>query len=223
MIVSDDRGGLVDQYTKFLMRFDDGFKVQAEPPSLYPEDGLEIKGGYFYPSYDGSSGYAYDSTSDSYGMINTSKMLRAEDFPDYHPFTIDFWYRPMSDKNSCHVGHEWIDGLFFFGQAGTESDGYGLYFATRRGSFGKKIADMVSRWYHIAIVRKTNSRDVSCFCDGKLCASFYSDTYSLRAKNIDLNRQRDGNNRGSFVIDDFRISNIARWDSDFEPPKRKGL
>lgn len=64
---------------------------------------------------------------------------------------------------------------------------------------------------------------MSCFCDGKLCASFYSDTYSLRAKNIDLNRQRDGNNRGSFVIDDFRISNIARWDSDFEPPKRKGL
>ena len=42
--------------------------------------------------------------------------------------------------------------------------------------------------------------------------------------NIDFNRQRDNDyNRGSFVIDDFRISDVARWMSDFEPPKRKGL
>lgn len=30
-------------------------------------------------------------------------------------------------------------------------------------------------------------------------------------------------NNGNFMMDDFRISDIARWESDFEPPKRKGL
>lgn len=42
---------------------------------------------------------------------------------------------------------------------------------------------------------------------------------SLRYRNIDFNRQRDGSNRASFVIDNFRISDVARWTSDFDPPK----
>lgn len=26
---------------------------------------------------------------------------------------------------------------------------------------------------------------------------------------------------GNFMMDDFRISDIARWESDFEPPKER--
>ncbi len=43
--------------------------------------------------------------------------------------------------------------------------------------------------------------------------------FHWRHSNIDFNRQRDGSNRASFVIDNFRISDVARWTSDFDPPK----
>ena len=87
-----------------------------------------------------------------------------------------------------------------------------------RGAMGGRMADIViGKWYHIAIVRVNNT--LYGFVDGKLSVSLPCFNRGLRYKNIDFNRQRDGSNRGSFVIDNFRISDVARWTSDFNPPK----
>jgi len=214
-MLNNGSDGLVDQHTRFLMRFDNDFKVDGYPPPNI-EDGLEIKGGEFVTDSI-RTGYKYTNTSNSYGMINTSSTLSPDLFGDGDPFTIDFWYKPLAVINACSVGHEWYNGIFYFGIAGDDGD-LGLYFATHRGAYGSKASDaIIGRWYHIAMVRVNYT--LYGFVDGKRSVSFPSSNISLRYSNIDFNRQRDGSNRASFVIDNFRISDVARWTSDFDPPK----
>lgn len=214
-MLNNGSDGLVDQHTRFLMRFDNDFKVDGYPtPNI--EDGLEIKGGEFVTDSI-RTGYKYTNTSNSYGMINTSSTLSPDLFGDGDPFTIDFWYKPLVVINACSVGHEWYNGIFYFGIAETNGS-LNLHLATYMGSYGNRMADIViGKWYHIAMVRVNNR--LYGFVDGKLSVSFPCSNISLRYRNIDFNRQRDRSNRASFVIDNFRISDVARWTSDFDPPK----
>lgn len=150
-------------------------------------------------------------------MIDTSSTLSPDLFGDGDPFTIDFWYKPLVVINACSVGHEWYNGIFYFGIA--NENGLCLYFATYRGSYGINAGNVnVGKWYHVAMARDINNK-LFCFIDGILVGQLLCPSYSLRLYNIDLNRQRDGSNRGSFVIDNFRISDVARWTSNFDPPK----
>lgn len=55
-------------------------------------------------------------------MINTSSTLSPDLFGDGDPFTIDFWYKPLVVINACSVGHEWYNGIFYFGIAGDAGD-----------------------------------------------------------------------------------------------------
>lgn len=214
-MLNNGSDGLVDQRTRFLMRFDNDFKVDGYPPPNIG-DGLELKGGEFVTDSI-RTGYKYTNTVNSYGMINTSRTLSPDLFGDGDPFTIDFWYKPLVVINACSVGHEWYNGIFYFGIAGDAGD-LGLFFATRRGLYGGKASDaIIGRWYHIAMVRVNDT--LHGFVDGKRSVSFPCSNISLRYSNIDFNSQRDGSNRASFVIDNFRISDVARWTSDFDPPK----
>lgn len=188
--------------------------MDTPPPNI--EDGLEIKGGEFVTDSIGT-GYKYTNTSNSYGMINTSSTLSPDLFGDGDLFTIDFWYKPLAIIGGCAVGHEWYNGSFYFGIA--NDNGLCLYFASYRGSYGVNAGSVnVGKWYHVAIVRSLSDR-LLCFIDGIFLGHLPYPTYSLRLYNIDFNRQRDGSNRGSFVIDNFRISDVARWTSNFDPPK----
>lgn len=213
-MLNNNNDDLVDEHTRFLMRFDNNFKVDGYPhPNI--EDGLSIKGGEFIKDST-RTGYKYTNTSDSYGMIDTSNVLSSIYFNDGDPFTIDFWYKPLAVIGGCAVGHEWFSGFFYFGIA--DENGLCLYFATYRGSYGINAGNVnVGKWYHVAMARDINNK-LFCFIDGILVGQLRCHSYSLRSYNIDLNRQRDGSNRGSFVIDNFRISDVARWVSDFTPP-----
>lgn len=207
---------LVDEHTRFLMRFDNNFKVDGYPPPNI-EDGLSIKGGEFTTDST-RTGYKYTNTSSSYGMIHTSSVLSSLYFHYGDPFTVDFWYKPLAIINACSVGHEWYNGCFYFGIA--NDNGLCLYFATHEGSYGINAGSVnVGKWYHVAMARDINNK-LFCFIDGILVGQLPCYNYSLRSYNIDFNRQMDGDNRGSFVIDNFRISDVARWVSDFTPPPK---
>lgn len=59
-----------------------------------------------------------------------------------------------------------------------------------------------------------------CFVNGILIINTkINNTLSLRSYNLGINTRGDGMDNGNFMMDDFRISDIARWESDFEPPK----
>lgn len=161
-MLNNRNDGLVDEHTRFLMRFDNNFKVDGYPsPNI--EDGLEVKGGEFVTDSI-RTGYKYTNTSNSYGMINTSSTLSPDLFGDGDLFTIDFWYKPLAVINACSVGHEWYSGSFYFGIA--NDNGLCLYFASYRGSYGVNAGSVnVGKWYHVAIVRSLSDR-LLCFIDG---------------------------------------------------------
>lgn len=218
-MLNNNNDDLVDEHTRFLMRFDNNFKVDGYPPPNI-EDGLSIKGGEF-TTYSTRTGYKYTNTSSSYGKIHTSSVLSPLYFHQGDPFTVDFWYKPLAIINACSVGHEWNNGCFYFGIA--NDGGLCLYFATYEGSRGINAGNVnVGKWCHVAMARDINNK-LFCFIDGILVGRLPCRDYSLRSYNIDFNRQMDRDNRGSFVIDNFRISDVVRWVSNFEPPKRKGL
>jgi hypothetical protein len=214
-MLNNGSDALVDQHTRFLMRFDNDFKVDGYPPHNI-EDGLSIKGGEFVTDSI-RTGYKYTNRSNSYGMIDTSSALSPDLFGDGDPFTIDFWYKPIEVIDACSVGHEWYNGIFYFGIA----DDYGLClcFATYEGSYKVNTGEVnVGKWCHVAMARDINN-NLLCFIDGIRLGQIPCPNYSLMSHNIDLNRQRDRSNRGYFVIDNFRISDGVRWTSDFDPPK----
>jgi hypothetical protein len=149
-------------------------------------------------------------------MIHTSSVLSSLYFHYGDPFTVDFWYKPLVIVNACSVGHEWYNGCFYFGIA--NDNDLCLHFSTHEGSYGIDTGSViVGKWYHVAMARDINNK-LFCFIDGILVGQLPCRNYPLRSYNIYFNRQMDGDNRGSFVIDNFRISDVARWVSDFTPP-----
>lgn len=214
-MLNNGSDSLVDQHTRFLMRFDNDFKVDVYPPHNI-EDGLPIKGGEFVTDSI-RTGYKYIDEYYSFGLIDTSSTLSPDLFGDGDPFTIDFWYKPIYVIDACSVGHEWYNGIFYFGIA--NDNGLCLCFATYRGSYKVNAGNVnVGKWYHVAMARDINNM-LLCFIDGIRLGQIPCPNYPLRSLSIDLNRQRDNNNRGYFVIDNFRISDVARWTSNFDPPK----
>lgn len=113
--------------------------------------------------------------------------------------------------------------FFYFGVVLTGTGFYFLFQAQQAGWHVDRVE--ANKWYHIAIVRSSNEYDIlRCFVNGILIINTkINNTLSLRSYNLGINTRGDGMDNGNFMMDDFRISDIARWESDFEPPKRKGL
>lgn len=86
-MLNNGSDALVDQHTRFLMRFDNDFKVDGYPHDI--EDGLSIKGGEFVTDSI-RTGYKYTNTYDSFGMIDTFNSLSPDLFGNGDPFTMIF-------------------------------------------------------------------------------------------------------------------------------------
>ena len=215
------RGGVIDDHTRFLMRFNGNFKVEGNPT---PSGDLFIANNGNLITDGSIQCVQYNKTDPFlYTIINTKESLLPELFYDGHPFTIDFWYKSTNLVTSCLVEHEYPNGIFYFGVVST---GTGFYFLFQTQQTGWHVDRVeANKWYHIAIVRSSNEYDIlRCFVNGILIINTKTNnTLSLRSYNLGINTRGDGMDNGNFMMDDFRISDIARWESDFEPPKRKGL
>lgn len=195
----------MDRHTVLLMRFEDSLSVEGNTP--YKGDGIDGGGSFVIGKF--GRGYQFNG---GYGMMDTKKVL-----PDYMgdrsaEWTIDFWFKLLTHDSGCCVGHEWFNGLFYFGVIGDSR----TYFAISKGSYGGGRFQQVDDWWHIAITKR-NDVGFSFYINGK--KEFERNVYqnaTLRSYNIDFARQRDGNDRPRFVIDNFRISDIARWTADFD-------
>ncbi len=132
-------------------------------------------------------------------------------------FTIDFWARYSSmntwpnfidiDGNLTGVRvswGNWVGGTFEVYCKGTEV-AFTLTTAT------------LDQWYHIAVVRTSGS--IKVFVDGVLknTTTASGDITGL-TNGVRIGYNFGVNNYFAGWIDEFRISNIARWTTDFTPP-----
>ena len=133
-------------------------------------------------------------------------------------FTVDFWFKPTSYSPTygCFfsVGTQYTNGIFF--QLIDHMDIIDIYICNQQKTAPLKTNVPLNVWKHWALV----GTETSCilYLDGKALITW-------PAKNIDqdqvylfkslgLGRSVPG------YFEEVRISNVARWTEDFEPPER---
>lgn len=159
--------------------------------------------------------------------FNGSSYMRIDDIdilPATGDFTIDWWeYRTASSEGSV-VFHQPVkakDGtgtIFGYGYQGLVN----AYIGNTSGSFNimpqtSMGAEVINKWVHRAVVRSGNQ--FLLFADGILQNSVTSSAALARNVTPYIGRYDSGNYlyyQG--YIDEFRISDVARWTANFTPP-----
>jgi len=131
-------------------------------------------------------------------------------------FTIDFWVYLTGNPDNDYIFDIGSNNHFLrmFG-SNPKWDFYagGVYV------FQYDVLLSKNAWHHIAIVRSATTT-TKLYIDGTLVAT-YSSSYSFGSSSLALTVGNYGG-RGAYAanayIEEFRISNIARWTADFTPP-----
>ena len=152
--------------------------------------------------FDGAyceGGCAYNNTDNVFSFGKT-------------PFTIDFWVNKPNEGN-------YGDFLFSYDTSNPMVNGYGIGYMAGKIVFKQwsainsysslYIPINAGEWYHIAFVG--DGANVYAYCNGV----FQSKVQQKELKSNALAFKP----QGYYYIDEFRISNIARWNTDFVPPK----
>lgn len=199
--------------------------------------GLTSTGGTSYPTTKAvtANGNAQVDTAQSKfggasGLFNGGDGLDIADSADWYfstsAFTIDLdarfntlpavnsWATVTLAAQEDDASNRWF---FCFWENG--GDGFYLSFTVKSGgstivSVEQKTAFSNNTWYHLAIVRSGDSWML--FKDGSQVGTTVTDTDAVPDLTSYLNIGR----RGSYDyldgwLDEFRISNVARWTSDF--------
>ena len=146
-------------------------------------------------------------------------------------FTLDFWFRFDANSTDVDSGQAWIVGIgspavtwarvvwgaFMSGTtrvAGVQfgaNGGYGI-----SGYASPTIAS--STWYHYALVRYGTAMKV--YIDGTAGVTLNGTWNNTNPNSIKLRVGEADDGYGDFNghLDEVRVSNIARWTSDFDVP-----
>lgn len=148
-------------------------------------------------------------------FTNLNKLETVEQIFDINgEFTIDFWFNQREKKaNATFIGGT---------QTGTFkiilSNGVPVFQVHGQTSYYSSFVDtQLNTWYHFALTGK--NKTYSMFVDGVKKNTFtYTGNISNDILRIGLNVAQNSTGSIEGVMDEIRISNVVRWDSDFTPP-----
>lgn len=168
---------------------------------------------YFAPSLAPNKCYYFDGSGDYIKIPETTPNLA---FPG--DFTIEHW--ALFDDISVQR-NVWDTRI----STGTETK-LAAYYDVSTGKYKiyYNAADTITstetivagKWYHFALVR--SSGVVTLYVDGVASGSTWSLSTALTDADLTLGARYDGANSMSGYIDDFRVTKVARYTSDFVPP-----
>ena len=134
------------------------------------------------------------------------------------PFTIDFWAYPTAKKSNTAWSHGGTNVSAVTG-GGLElySDGTFIYYCN--GFLIKASSYTLNTWQHVALVGE--QKTIKLYVNGSLVGT-YSGSYNFAnySEIIGANASAFGSENFQGYIDEFRISNIARWTENFTPPMK---
>lgn len=192
---------------------------------------IDIKEGetepYYPPDIDGNPVFAVETTEETevgmyyheetgkFNFTNLNKLETVEQIFDINgEFTIDFWFSQREKKaNATFIGGT---------QTGTFkiilSNGVPVFQVHGQSNFySSEVNTQLNRWYHFALTGK--NKTFSLFIDGTKKNTFtYTGNISNDILRIGLNVAQNSTGSIEGVMDEIRISNVVRWDSDFTPP-----
>lgn len=156
----------------------------------------------------GASSIAFDGSGDYVKSPTTVAPFENSDF------TVEMWVRPNASSSSSYIFDHRQGGGVSLRTSGTSLwVGVGGYIAINiSGAFPTPQV-----WYHIAITRAGNS--TKCFINGVQKGSTYTTAYTASAASIFLGAPYFANSTFfNGYIDEFRVSNVARYTTAFTPP-----
>jgi phage minor structural protein, N-terminal domain protein len=198
--IKDEVQGIADEHTLLLLHGED-----FTDSSIYSE---QITNTGCTLSDSGKFGKAISFT-------NLNKLETVEQIFDINgEFTIDFWFSQREKKaNATFIGGT---------QTGTFkiilSNGIPVFQVHGQTSYYSSFVDtQLNTWYHFALTGK--NKTYSMFVDGVKKNTFtYTGNISNDILRIGLNVAQNSTGSIEGVMDEIRISNVVRWDSDFTPP-----
>lgn len=198
--IKDELQGISDENTLLLLHGED-----FTDSSIYSE---QITNTGCTLSDSGKFGKAISFT-------NLNKLETVEQIFDINgEFTIDFWFNQREKKaNATFIGGT---------QTGTFkiilSNGVPVFQVHGQTSYYSSFVDtQLNTWYHFALTGK--NKTYSMFVDGVKKNTFtYTGNISNDILRIGLNVAQNSTGSIEGVMDEIRISNVVRWDSDFTPP-----
>lgn len=198
--IKDEVQGIADEHTLLLLHGED-----FTDSSIYSE---QITNTGCTLSDSGKFGKAISFT-------NLNKLETVEQIFDINgEFTIDFWFSQREKKaNATFIGGT---------QTGTFkiilSNGIPVFQVHGQTSYYSSFVDtQLNTWYHFALTGK--NKTFSLFIDGTKKNTFtYTGNISNDILRIGLNVAQNSTGSIEGVMDEIRISNVVRWDSDFTPP-----
>lgn len=198
--IKDELQGISDENTLLLLHGED-----FTDSSIYSE---QITNTGCTLSDSGKFGKAISFT-------NLNKLETVEQIFDINgEFTIDFWFNQREKKaNATFIGGT---------QTGTFkiilSNGVPVFQVHGQTSYYSSFVDtQLNTWYHFALTGK--NKTYSMFVDGVKKNTFtYTRNISNDILRIGLNVAQNSTGSIEGVMDEIRISNVVRWDSDFTPP-----
>ena len=166
----------------------------------------------------GGSAALFDGTGDYYSAPDSTDW-------DLHeltttPMTIDFWVRFSSLASHQGLCGQEVVSIRHW-ELGWFTDGtliLGLRSGADSGQLKVDFAPVVDTWYHIAVVRDATTRYV--FIDG-VSQTLIVDIEEATGVITGPFLVGQDPHTGSFLdgwIDEFRLSDVARWTSNFTPP-----
>lgn len=198
--IKDELQGISDENTLLLLHGED-----FTDSSIYSE---QITNTGCTLSDSGKFGKAISFT-------NLNKLETVEQIFDINgEFTIDFWFNQREKKaNATFIGGT---------QTGTFkiilSNGVPVFQVHGQSNiYSSKVNTQLNRWYHFALTGK--NKTYCMFVDGVKKNTFtYTGNISNDILRIGLNVAQNSTGSIEGVMDEIRISNVVRWDSDFTPP-----
>ena len=207
----------VDQYTVSLLHFDDGIKDETGRVWT-AQNGAVISN--IQTKFGDSS--LYLNGTDQYLTTPNSADL---DFGN-GDFTIDWWefretdslYNPVLIRTNSKI-HSYQVGVCNESGIVVNISSNGIdWDIAKTIPMGKII---LNAWTHYALVRQGNT--FYTFQNGSLVSSWTSSLSIMKgADTTSLGHYSPYNYTYKGYIDEFRISNIARWTSDFDPNPKVG-
>ena len=206
--IIEESGG-IDEHTLLMLHFD-GNAVDSSPYNRQPK---RINAGSYYQGMFGRAIYIGPDLS-AYISYDRSWFVNLFRTGEY---TIDFWYKyQYGDGNwgsFCSIDDGTVNGFVCNAQYGRYVQ-YGIYNDLIIGySSGMDDGD----WHHVAFV--SHSGTVTLYIDGRAVDSGATKNVSFPNQDFVIGGRTIGTNvNNENYLDEFRISDIARWTSDFTPP-----
>lgn len=193
-----------DENTMLLLHFDGGFN----DASIYNRTVLKSGNPRLSPGVFGESVY-----------INTSDFLYTEpswfkELVNSPQFTIDFRFK-LNVYINVGIDDGTTNGLFF--RVMTNRIEAGNHYKFTNYGISEEVT-IPSGWNHIAFV--CHSGMIKIYLNGLLVISKAKYTYTFPSGNFYIGSRFNANYDFNGYIDELRISNIARWTSDFTPPTK---